>query len=208
MDDSDTPASLSSEERYFKALFDAVPSAVFIVDDDVRILDYNAAGSGILGTDRSAIYMMRGGEALHCLHANDSPEGCGRAEHCRDCVIRTSVGKVLRGGKTVRAKAKMELRAKGETEVAQVDILVIAAPFPYNGKPLVLLVLDDVTELTLLREIVPICSHCKKIRNERGYWEAVEGYLQKHSDLYFSHGICDDCLKRHYGDFLPPDKNR
>lgn len=41
--------------------------------------------------------------------------------------------------------------------------------------------------------LLPICSHCKKIRNDGGYWEQVESYLKAHSDLEFTHGICPDC---------------
>jgi hypothetical protein len=204
MDDSGTPVALSGKERYFKALFDAVPSAVFIVDDDVRILDYNDAAADVLGPDRSLRYLKRGGEALHCLHADEAPEGCGRGEHCRDCAVRNSVGEVFRGGKTVRVKTKMALREEEGDAASPVDVLVTAAPFPHEGKALVLLILDDVTELMRLREIVPICAQCKKVRSDRGYWESVDGYLRRHTSLDFSHGICPDCMERLYPGVLTP----
>lgn len=47
-------------------------------------------------------------------------------------------------------------------------------------------------EIKTLKGIVPICSSCKKIRDDKGYWEQVEIYVQKHSDARFSHGICPD----------------
>lgn len=53
-------------------------------------------------------------------------------------------------------------------------------------------------ELQILRGIIPICSHCKKIRNDEGYWETVENYITQHSEAYFSHGICPVCLQKHY----------
>lgn len=49
-----------------------------------------------------------------------------------------------------------------------------------------------------LQGILPICMHCKKIRNDTGYWEQVEAYVGHHSEALFSHGICPDCLKLHY----------
>jgi hypothetical protein len=45
-----------------------------------------------------------------------------------------------------------------------------------------------------LRGIIPICSYCRKIRNDEGYWNQVETYLESHSDARFSHGICPDCM--------------
>ena len=185
---------------YFQALFDAVPSPVLIVDGDVRILDYNAAGAELLGPDREARLLQRTGEALHCLHSYEHPDGCGRAEHCRDCVIRESVGEVLRGGTASRRTARLGMRGGPGGELKDVDLLVTAAPFLHEGEPLVVLILEDISELTLLRRIVPICAHCKKIRNDRNYWESVEGYLLKHTNLEFSHSICDECVEAHYKD--------
>ena len=49
--------------------------------------------------------------------------------------------------------------------------------------------------------LLPICAHCKKIRDDQGYWEQLESYLDRHSEIKFSHGICQDCLKKYYPDF-------
>lgn len=49
-----------------------------------------------------------------------------------------------------------------------------------------------------LRGMLPICASCKKIRDDKGYWEEVSSYLSKHSDASFTHGICPDCLKKAY----------
>lgn len=54
------------------------------------------------------------------------------------------------------------------------------------------------SEIKTLKGIVPICSFCKKIRDDNGYWEKVETYVKKHSHADFSHGICPDCAKKHY----------
>jgi sigma-B regulation protein RsbU (phosphoserine phosphatase) len=46
-----------------------------------------------------------------------------------------------------------------------------------------------------LQRILPICSYCKKVRNDRDYWEQVEAYISDHVDVRFSHGICPDCYE-------------
>jgi len=53
-------------------------------------------------------------------------------------------------------------------------------------------------EVKTLRGIIPICMHCKGIRNDKGYWQKLEQYITKHSDAKFSHGICEKCLQEHY----------
>lgn len=53
-------------------------------------------------------------------------------------------------------------------------------------------------EIQVLRGILPICSFCKNIRNDQGYFEQIEGYIHKHSGVDFSHTICPSCMKTHY----------
>ncbi len=77
-------------------IMNAIPVPIFLVDDDVRILDLNAAASGAFGLQKEAVYHRRGGDALHCLHSHDVPEGCGGAPACQACVIRNSVATASR----------------------------------------------------------------------------------------------------------------
>ncbi len=56
------------------------------------------------------------------------------------------------------------------------------------------------SEIKTLQGILPICSFCKNIRNDEGYYEQIETYIHKHSGVDFSHTICPHCLKEHYPD--------
>lgn len=65
--------------------------------------------------------------------------------------------------------------------------------------------LDELNEaeITRLRGLLPICAHCKRIRDDEGEWHQIEAYVRDHSDAEFSHGICPDCLRTlfpSYGD--------
>lgn len=53
-------------------------------------------------------------------------------------------------------------------------------------------------EVKTLSGLLPICSHCKKIRDDKGYWNQLETYIQNHSEAKFSHSICRECVKKHY----------
>ena len=55
-------------------------------------------------------------------------------------------------------------------------------------------------EIKTLKGFVPICSSCKKIRDDKGYWNQLEAYLEKHSDASFSHSMCPECNDKFYGD--------
>lgn len=53
---------------------------------------------------------------------------------------------------------------------------------------------DSQKEIKMLRGFLPICSSCKMVRDDQGYWNQIESYIHKHSEAQFSHGICPDCL--------------
>ena len=60
---------------------------------------------------------------------------------------------------------------------------------------------DALAQVKKLSGLLPICSHCKKIRDDKGYWNRIDCYIQEHSEAVLSHGICDDCAREHYGQY-------
>ena len=57
-------------------------------------------------------------------------------------------------------------------------------------------------EIKTLRGILPVCAYCKKVRDDEGYWEQVDVYLAHHAGAEISHGICPDCMRKHYPDIV------
>ncbi len=55
---------------------------------------------------------------------------------------------------------------------------------------------EALAKVKQLQGLVPICSYCKKIRNDRNFWQQVESYISEHSEAQFSHGICPECFKK------------
>jgi PAS domain S-box-containing protein len=73
---------------------------------------------------------------------------------------------------------------------------------------LVLELRDALAKVRTLSGLLPICAHCKKIRDDKGYWNQIEVYVSDHSEAEFSHGICPQCLERLYPEFsqkIPKD---
>ena len=180
-------------DNLFRSVFDAIPSFAFVVDDDVRIQDYNAAAGELLSVERLVIIKRRGGEVLHCIHATDVSEGCGRGPFCKDCVIRNAVAEALQGKRVVRRRTRLEIIRDGDK--ITIYALITASSFRYKERPLALLVIEDISEIAELYRMIPICSVCKKVQDEKKSWSRVEAYFKEHWDLDFSHGLCPECFK-------------
>ena len=58
-----------------------------------------------------------------------------------------------------------------------------------------------VSDLKILRGLLPICASCKMIRDDQGYWNQIETYIKEHTEAEFSHSICPECVKKHYPEF-------
>lgn len=59
---------------------------------------------------------------------------------------------------------------------------------------------DALDKITLMEGLIPICSYCKGIRNDKGFWSTVEKFIQCYSSVEFSHGVCDHCMREHFPD--------
>jgi hypothetical protein len=57
---------------------------------------------------------------------------------------------------------------------------------------------EAVAKIKVLSGFLPICASCKKIRDDQGYWNQIEAYIQDHSEAEFTHGLCPDCIRRLY----------
>ncbi|MFA6290289.1 MAG: transporter substrate-binding domain-containing protein [Victivallales bacterium] len=61
-------------------------------------------------------------------------------------------------------------------------------------------------EIKTLSDLLPICAYCKNIRDDKGYWNKLESYITKHAGTRFSHGICPDCMKKNFPEFMDEEK--
>ncbi len=183
-----------NESGLLRKIFDAMPSMVFVVDDDVKVKEFNKAAADFLVLDKLAHLKHRGGEIIQCIHSNEAPGGCGRALSCEGCVIRNSVNRAYEGNRVERERTKMEIIKGGiKTEIYA---LITATPFSYKGQKMVLLVIEDISVIAELQRMIPICSICHKIRDEKEVWSRIESYFKSNWDVDFSHSLCPDCYNK------------
>jgi PAS domain S-box-containing protein len=64
---------------------------------------------------------------------------------------------------------------------------------------------DALAKVKTLSGLLPICANCKKIRDDKGYWNQIEAYIHDHSEADFSHSICPECAKKLYPEFYKGD---
>ena len=60
-------------------------------------------------------------------------------------------------------------------------------------------ILEYARQIRILKDLLPICMYCKRIRDDGDYWQQVESYLHEHTGSNFSHGICPECFTRQFG---------
>lgn len=189
-------------------LANAVPDGILTIDQEGRIRDLNPAAEEIYGYEPS--------ELLGCHFDVLVPERF-REENRR--AFRELVGDDRLD--SFDARPMRSLRKSGEEFEAEVSV----AEHVTEGVAFVTTVVRDVSErrrleqeredlieelrtaleeVRTLRGILPICSSCKSIRDDAGYWHRVESYIGSYSEAEFTHSICPDCAERLYGDIPGP----
>lgn len=180
---------------------DAIPLSVFLVDAERRIQDANATARETFSSGGDGAGNELIGERLQCDRGLAAPNGCGSTEACRECAVRHSVCEALQGRPVRRELAVMKIR-RGRLPV-RLHILISGTPVELESRTFALLTLEDVTGFVDLHSILPVCSQCRRVRNDRAAWEKLEAYLNEHFDIRFSHSICPECCDKLYGPRAP-----
>ncbi|MBI5749758.1 MAG: PAS domain S-box protein [Nitrospinae bacterium] len=180
-------AELRDNEKRYRSLFEQSPYGIVIVDTETaKAVEFNDVAHNQLGYSREEFAGLR----VSDYEAKEKPEE-----------TKSHIEKVLREGRdTFETTHKTK---EGEIK----NIWVSVQKIEISGKPYFYAIFHDITErkraeeeIKTLKGLIPICASCKKIRNDKGYWERIESYIRKHSDAEFTHTICPECAKKLYPD--------
>jgi PleD family two-component response regulator len=101
-------------------------------------------------------------------------------------------------------KHELQLRVQCHLEIGQLkqEMLQKNHELQERGQQL----REALANVKTLKSLLPICAHCKQVRDDQGYWQQIETYIHKHTDTMFSHGICPDCMRTYYPGFCDPEE--
>lgn len=198
--------TLQRGEKKLRDITSHLAEGIYVFDDRCLISFMNPEAERLLGWTMEEVKGKNVHDLIHYQKADGTPLP---ATEC-------SMWKVLKTGKLFSSRDEVFIRKDGSIFPAS----VIASPIEENGKIVSsVTAFRDITEqrkleqeretlikklqvsienVNLLSGILPICMHCKGIRDDQGYWNKLEKFIADHSEAEFSHGICPDCMQKHY----------
>lgn len=208
--------ALREAEKQFRLLFEKSTDAVLIRDRDGIIRLANPMAIKMLRASKPEEVI--GKAYLDFVHPDDRP---GSKERIARQTRAALGGQGVDGNQVIAPLREHRLIAlNGDL----IDVESTGVAFAHQGELFIQGIFHDRTERKKLEEereklilklrealakvkalsgLLPICASCKKIRDDKGYWNQIEIYLKEHSEAEFSHGLCPDCLKKLYPDFYP-----
>ncbi len=143
--------SLRRSELELSAIYENAPMVMLVVDSERRVRKMNDPAVAMSRRPAEQSIGLRGGEALRCVHATDTSEGCGFGPDCESCGVRNAVLDTFRTGKGCHGvEASIPYDANG----APIDlwVLVSTAPLIFSGQDMVLVCLEDITQIKKAEE--------------------------------------------------------
>ena len=127
-----------------QTIFNAAPVGMLLLDENSQIVRVNNVIGQIVNKDVWELIEARPGDGLCCIHATESPNGCGQGSFCRKCIARNTFNHVMKTNQPVRhAEAELQLLVGGE--VRKLFVLINAMPLLVGGKLRVLMTIADIT---------------------------------------------------------------
>lgn len=191
-------ANLKENELRLKILLDSLPSGVLVVDPlSHTIIDANAAAVSMIGAAKSAIV----GRVCHRFVCPAEKGECpitdlGLSEESVDRQLLTERGEAVSVVKSVVA-----MKFDGHEYLVEnfIDISALKR-LEREREGLIQELQEALSKVKALSGMLPICASCKKIRDDKGYWQQLEAFISEHSEALFSHGLCPDCLLKSYAE--------
>ncbi|WDP91938.1 MAG: PocR ligand-binding domain-containing protein [Desulfobacter sp.] len=192
--------ALKSEKIFSDSLIRSLPGVMYVLDRSGQFTRWNRNLEAVTGYSKRDIMKM---DSMELIAGPDKP----RAKKALAQVFKTGQATIEAGFNTISGRVipylftGFKFRQKGEDYLIGVGLDISERLKTENEKATLIgklqQSLEDVEQLSGL---LPICASCKKIRDDKGYWNQIESYIHKHSRAQFSHGLCPECSDRIYGD--------
>lgn len=186
--DADIPSAREQDQRFFELSLDLLCFA----DYSGYFRRLNPAWEGVLGFSRGELMSRPSIEFVH-------PDDRERTLAQNQCVKSGGEARAFENRYLCKDGSYRWLLWNAVTDVQRQEIYSVARDITERKEAEALrerLVRDlqaALTEVRTLQQIMPLCSYCRKIRDDDNYWTSVETYLAQHTHAQFSHSICPDC---------------
>lgn len=137
---------LEHKESELRAIYDAAPVVMMLVNSDRRVQKINHTALSYIGKDIQDVLNKRGGEVFSCIHSFDNPLGCGYGENCSSCTIRNLVLDTLLAEQAFKS-VEGRLHVKQGTNSQFIDVLISTSPLIINNEAHALVCIQDITEM-------------------------------------------------------------
>ena len=147
-----------SELAFVREVVNAMPFVVAVLNRQRQLVFWNDALFQAVGArDVNDLLGKRPGEAIHCVHADDEPGGCGTAEACRHCGAVNAVLRCLVTEAPTEGECRIGTRVAGEAH--SLDLKVTARPFRVEGETFVIVTLNDISDMKRRRALERLFFH-------------------------------------------------
>jgi len=143
---------LAEESEFLNALFETIPASVMVVDENQKVRMVNRALEREFAVARDTVVDVCPGDALGCPRAVVEPQACGSLDECLKCQLRPTVAETLAGARIDRRRCQFSYQV--EEESRELTLLVSTKPLDHKGERLAIIILEDITELNSLRNVM------------------------------------------------------
>lgn len=176
----------------FRAMFEALPSPVFVVDGDVTIHDFNTAAAEFLLCHKDNFSRLSY-PVQNDLTADEMSTVRWPGLFCRDSFIGTAVKEAVQGHHVVRRCTRLESHREGYR--TELETRIKCCPFQNGAHTQVLLVFEEMRQRGDRKGIIQVCCVCHRIINEKQALARLEAYAKECTGVEFSHGLCAQCYQ-------------
>lgn len=185
--------------KKFEAVFRSNPEPTVYLNKEKKVLDINPRFIELFGFELSEIQGKYINDVL--VPENLKVEAQKFNESSAEAYVYYETTRIKKNGESVEvyiSAAPVILEGENLGVVVHYKNISEQKKIEANQKKLIKDLQMALDEVKTLSGLIPICAHCKKIRDDKGYWTSVEQYISSHSDIDFSHAICPDCIKEHF----------
>lgn len=213
-----TEKALAESQRQLTDIIEFLPDPTWVIDIDGRVIAWNRAIERLTGIDKKEIVGKDGYAHAVPFYGRPQPmlidlmlkrEKCwdsdfpgGRGKQEMFIASESFQSRVGNDGRYFESTASglCDLQGNLVGAIASVRDISAARRLQQDREKLIADLRDAIAKVKTLTGLLPICASCKKIRDDKGYWNQIESFISQHSTAEFSHSICPDCAKTLYPD--------